>query len=344
MPGNVTDVIRTLDLFCGGGGSSSGAAAAGATIVGAVDAWQLAADTYADNFPEALVSNGILDRHSGRRLFPGVGKIDLLLASPECTNHTCARGSRKRNESSRNTALFVLNYVEVFNPRWVVIENVVQMRSWSKYERLVSHLRRHYQVSPQVLDASNFGVPQSRKRLFIVCDRDRKPADLTNIRTRHERCAADILDPPGKWISQPLYSARRAPETLKRAARAISELGEGIPFLLVYYGTDGAGGWQSLDRPLRTITTLDRFGLVEWGTGEPTLRMLQVPELQRAMGFSPSYKLVRGSRRDRIKLLGNAVCPPVMHAIVESLVGTKSEAAAAPDGGVPVLFDELLVA
>ena len=55
-------------------------------------------------------------------------------------------------------------------------------------------------------------------------------------------------------------------------------------FLLVYYGSDGSGGWQRLDRPLRTITTVDRFALVEHGEGGPTIRMLQVPELKRPWG------------------------------------------------------------
>jgi len=64
-----------------------------------------------------------------------------------------------------------------------------------------------------------------------------------------------------------------------------------VPFLLVYYGTDGSGGWQPLDRPLRTLTTLDRFGLVTWKGDTPMLRMLQVPELQRAMGFDPRFIL-----------------------------------------------------
>ena len=50
------------------------------------------------------------------------------------------------------------------------------------------------------------------------------------------------------------------------------------------------------------------------------LRMLQPPELQRAMGFGEGYKLEHGSRRDRIKLMGNGVCPPVMEAVVRSLV------------------------
>jgi DNA (cytosine-5)-methyltransferase 1 len=49
------------------------------------------------------------------------------------------------------------------------------------------------------------------------------------------------------------------------------------------------------------------------------MRMLQVPELQKAMGFPANYRLKRGTRRDRIKLLGNAVCPPVMEAIVRTI-------------------------
>jgi DNA (cytosine-5)-methyltransferase 1 len=50
------------------------------------------------------------------------------------------------------------------------------------------------------------------------------------------------------------------------------------------------------------------------------MRMLQVPELKRAMGFGDEYRLLHGTRRDRIKLLGNAVCPPVVQAIVERLI------------------------
>ena len=79
---------------------------------------------------------------------------------------------------------------------------------------------------------------------------------------------------------------------------------------------------------MRTLTTLDRFGLVEWQGREPTLRMLQVPELRRAMGFPDTFRLERGTRRDRIKPLGNAVCPPVMQAIVAGLVA--DQAATAP--------------
>ena len=65
----------------------------------------------------------------------------------------------------------------------------------------------------------------------------------------------------------------------------------------------------------------------EWGSGpENSARTLPgdrrngVPELKRAMGLSDDYKLQTGTRRDRIRLLGNGVCPPVMEAVVRSLI------------------------
>jgi DNA (cytosine-5)-methyltransferase 1 len=320
-------MIRTLDLFCGVGGSSLGASQAGAAIVGAVDAWDIATTTYAENFPGALVQNKRLHRTSNRLLFGDVGDIQLLLASPECTNHTCARGTVEWDESSRDTALYVLNFARAFQPRWVVIENVVQMRNWSKYAALIEALEEDYWVTPQVLDAADFGAPQSRRRLFLLCDRIAKPPDLSAHRSRRRPDAIDILDPRGTWATRPLRREGRAADTLARADRAIAELGTGVPFLIVYYSSDGGGGWQRLDRPLRTLTTLDRFGLVEWHGGEASLRMLQVPELKRAMGFPESYKLAHGSRRDRIKLLGNGVCPPVMRRIVGELTGSLTDRA-----------------
>jgi site-specific DNA-cytosine methylase len=76
----------------------------------------------------------------------------------------------------------------------------------------------------------------------------------------------------------------------------------------------------SMSRPLRTITTIDRFALVTPGSSGLEMRMLQVPELKRAMGFDEDFELPSGSRRDRIRLLGNGVCPPVMETVVRHLI------------------------
>lgn len=298
-------------------------------MVGAVDAWDIAARTYADNFPTAKVVTKRLKKGTGSEIFGDVRKIDILIASPECTNHSIARGNRPVDEESRRSGWYVMEFIHDWDPRWVVLENVTPMRHWPGFDELITELKRRYKLRIEPLDAADFGTPQNRRRLFIVGDKLKEPA-IPRPTVRVERTAASILSPVGTYGARPVFGEGRAPATLARVKRGIAELGKGRDFLIVYYGSDRAGGWQPLDRPLRTLTTLDRFGLVQWIGGEPTLRMLQVPELKRAMGMqglndeygrNVKFVLHHGTRRDQIKLLGNGVCAPVMRAVVGSLVG-----------------------
>jgi DNA (cytosine-5)-methyltransferase 1 len=312
--------ISILDMFCGAGGSSLGARLAGADVIHGIDAWELAARTFKDNFESATVSTRELGPDSQPPQYIRRGDVDLLLASPECTNHSPAKGAKPRSEDSRLTSHYVLNFAKRLNPHWIILENVVQIRNWQGYSSLINGLRNlGYHVRSEVLDAADFGVPQSRRRLFLLCDRDRDPPHVAS-RAKRRRTAADAIHLGGPWPSQPLYAPGRALPTIERAERAIAALGRRHPFLIVYYGSDGAGGWQPIDRPLRTLTTLDRFGLVTWDAGEPMLRMLQVDELKCAMGIPKAFRFEHGSRRDKIKMLGNGVCPPVMQAVVETMI------------------------
>jgi len=314
-------LICGLDIFCGAGGSSAGARAAGVEIVAGIDMCSAATGTFAANFPEALAITGRLESLCLNSLRRKTGAIDILLASPECTNHTCAKGAAPRDEASRATAMLVVEYARALEPQWLVLENVVHMRPWSRYGELKLHLQEiGYRLREHVLDSSDFGVAQRRRRLFLVGDRERQPVQAIRKRPGRRRSARSVLDPEGTWKTSRLFDARRAAATLERAERGFRSLGEEASFLLVYYGSDGAGGWQCLDRPLRTVTTLDRFALIRHDGCEPRMRMLQVPELKRAMGFEESFKLPVGTRRDRIRLLGNGVCPPVMEAVINSLV------------------------
>lgn len=311
--------IRALDLFSGAGGSSYGARLAGVSVVAAIDSWPLVEHVYKDNFPDAVFYRSKCENISPTRVMQEIGKIDLIIASPECTSHTCAKGNGDRSEDSKQTAFQVCRFASALQPRWIIVENVVQMRGWSKYTRWLNRLERlGYMHREQVLDSADFGVPQSRKRLFIVCDRVQEPPQIVPA-ARLIRSAATVIVPNGAYDFAPLRTERRALRTLQSAGRAINEIGRNQSFLVVYYGSDGGGGWQSLDVPLRTVTTLDRFALVKPTKGGHQMRMLQVPELRKAMGFPSSFKLAHGTRRDQIKMLGNGVCPPVMRAIVRAL-------------------------
>ncbi len=171
--------------------------------------------------------------------------------------------------------------------------------------------------------------------MFLVCSSSGHRISAKQLISSHNKKlknARSVIDWSGIYQSKPLYKEGRAQATIERAERAMDALGRGKPFIIVYYSSDYAGGWQSLDAPLRTITTVDRFGLVTWQGDTPYLRMLQPLELIKAMG-APTTKhlLSNGSRRDRVKLCGNGVCSPVMEVIFRCIdqleTARKSQAA-----------------
>lgn len=312
--------IRGIDLFCGAGGSSWGAKTAGVDIVAGFDMWDTAGAVYKENFPNSEFHCGKLEESTPRKLVKKIGDIDLILASPECTNHSVAKGNKPRCEKSKDTALLVLQFAKVFKPRWLVIENVVSMKNWDRYHELIRDIESlGYKTNMQILNSGDFGVPQNRRRMFILCDRENKPSDIS-IPKRKIRPVKEVINGNGLYKYSPLRTEKRASATLERADRAINELGTRKPFLIVYYGTDHAGGWQKVDVPLRTITTLDRFAYVKPTSKGHVMRMLQPEELKQAMGWPKTYKFNQGTRRDKIKMIGNAVCPPVMKAIVKNLI------------------------
>lgn len=311
-------MVKFVDLFCGGGFGARGAVRGGGEPLLGLDAWNLATKTYKANFPQADIITDLIERVDIKSLGEKYNP-DVLLTSPECTSHSIARGAKPSNEKSKETALGIVPWIEAMEPRWVIVENVNRMKKWDRHNELVNTIENYgYTVSDLYLNAADFGSAQARKRMFLVCDRQGSSVtqtELIELMSPTAQSAKDIIDWSNNYKSTPLYKPGRAQATLDRAERAIAQLGKNKPFIIVYYGSDYAGGWQSIDAPLRTITTVDRFGLVTWKSGVPYLRMLQPPELLKAMGAGNEHMLPHGNRRDKVKLCGNGVCSDVMTAI-----------------------------
>jgi DNA (cytosine-5)-methyltransferase 1 len=176
--------LRAFDLFAGAGGSSWGAQSAGAQRVGTIDSWELARETYLDNFLDVRFYRRKCECIDPRTVSSEIGALDLMIASPECTSHTCARGNRAPSEDSIETAFQVTRLARVLEPRWIVVENVIQMRRWHRYDEWLRRLDDlGYKIRQQILNAVDFGVPQSRKRLFVMADVERMPPEVTLFET-----------------------------------------------------------------------------------------------------------------------------------------------------------------
>lgn len=320
-------MLKFVDLFCGGGYGARGAVRGGGEPLMALDGWKLATDTYRANFPSAHVINDLIENVDPYVLAKKF-KPDVLLTSPECTAHSIARGSKPGSEHSRETALGIVGWIESMKPKWVIVENVNRMKKWDRHDELVQTIEGlDYRVNDLYLNSADFGSPQARKRMFLICSREGfsvSREDLLRTMRRKPKSAHDVINWNAAYPVQPLYKAGRAQATLERAERAIAAIGKNKPFLIVYYGSDYAGGWQTLDAPLRTVTTIDRFGLVTWKAGQPFLRMLQPDELMQAMGAGKDHKMPVGSRREKVKLCGNGVCSDVLEAIFKRITQLQS--------------------
>lgn len=301
--------MKAVDLFAGAGGTSTGATMAGARIVAAVNHWPVAVATHTAAHPEAAhycEDAAVLDPTT-------LPAHDLLLASPSCTGHTRARGvERPHHDAARATAWCVLRVAEAHRPRVVVVENVPEMLAWVCYRgwRLaLSDLG--YRISEQVLDAADVGVPQHRRRLFVVATRTRRPIAVEPGSVAHV-AARDVLDlDDGPWSDV----ATKCAATQARVAAGRAALGD--DFLAPYYGSGSGLTGRSLDRPIGTLTTKDRYALVRGDR----MRMLTVREQLRLASFPAGYPLT-GSRVDGVMQVGNSV-PPLLarHVVAQVMAG-----------------------
>jgi DNA (cytosine-5)-methyltransferase 1 len=191
------------DLFCGAGGSSLGAEHAGVRLRLGLDHWDRAIETHATNFQHAdhdCADVSALTTSQIRRYITG---SDLLLASPECVNHSLAKGARRRKpqaaslfddgpagdaeqDRSRATMWDVVRFAEQAllkgRPyKAIVVENVVDAFKWGADDdgalfsawlcalRALGYEHEIVWLNSMFCPPSPAPVPQSRDRMYVVC-------------------------------------------------------------------------------------------------------------------------------------------------------------------------------
>ncbi len=184
-------IVRVVDVFAGCGGLTLGVAEA-ARALGlkleprlAIDLDGDALDVYGRNFPEAEICarsvEDLIDT-PGAKHFTEIEQqlayqhpqVDLLIGGPPCQGHSNLNNHTRWADERNELYLAMARFCEIFQPKHVIIENVpgvqrdssqVAQRTWKLLERL------GYQVSTGVLDASQLGSAQIRKRSVTLASR-----------------------------------------------------------------------------------------------------------------------------------------------------------------------------
>lgn len=280
--------LQAADLFCGAGGFTSGAEASNKVHVClAVNHWRTAIYTHQANHPNTRHICARIDdidpRHDDT-----IPELDLLMASPECTHHSIARGGRPIDDQKRATPWHVCQWAEVKRPRWLLIENVREFRDWGPliqkrdkngkvmwnkdgtpylipdpqhkgeiFRQWIKALEAiGYQMDCQILNAADFGAATKRLRLFMVGRLGHSKRDIPWPEVTHA----------GRWVpawqiidwSKPcpsIFSRKRplAEKTLRRIEIGLRKfVGEAANPFIVTLRQHGEG--RSIADPMPTIT------------------------------------------------------------------------------------------
>jgi len=235
--------MNALDLFCGAGGASLGIKNAGLDLVAAVDQDEQALQTHNENLPTPIVKHDLSD------VDPSVlptQEIGYIHGSPPCKGFSTANDQREESDP-RNALVFdFVDWVAKLQPKVVSMENVTGMLSITT--EFMDHVKAAYRdagykVKYQTLNAANYGVPQTRERVYTVGIRE-------------------DVETPSRWFPQPTHS-KGGTQTLtgKRLSPWVSvqEAIGNLPRIgdvdsHKSQGRTSPAAWRGEDQPSHTVT------------------------------------------------------------------------------------------
>lgn len=275
-----------VDLFAGAGGEGVGLLQA-FTNMGmtpemiAINHWKLAIDTHKLNLPEARhIPKSVQDIQPLNVVKRG--RVKMLWASPECIFHSNARGGRPMYDQSRSSSWLVLKWLEDLYVENGILENVPEFRLWGPldtkgypiksgkgktFEAFLNAIRSMgYHVDWRILNCADYGVPQTRRRIFIQFKKKHLGPIQWPEPTHAKGGVSDLISELPAWIPAhniidwndlgPSIRGRKKPlceNTLRRIETGIRKYwGEfAEPFIVILRGNSNV---NAITDPLSTIT------------------------------------------------------------------------------------------
>lgn len=334
-----------ISLYSGAGGLDLGFVEAGFEVLWANDADPYAVQTYNANVGEHAVCGDVLGV-----LMPDVSP-DVVIGGPPCQGFSVIGRMRSDDPRSRHVFNF-FEIVEQLRPRAFVMENVKALGLNPRWEPLRRELRERaeglgYETTLMVLNASHYGVPQARERMFLVGVPGGPALDVPKPTTADRpptvREALGLLPRFGEPGNDTMTGARVVP-TRDPVMRPTAHRGS-----LLF---NGSGRPLDLDQPAKTLPAsmggnatpiIDQeeleHGAEPWVVGyhrhladggapfdeaPPRLRRLTVEECAVLQSFPTGFQF-QGPRVAQYRQVGNAVPPRLAHAVASALYAVLAE-------------------
>jgi DNA (cytosine-5)-methyltransferase 1 len=268
--------MKVLDLFAGAGGFSLGFKLAGCNIVGAIEIDRWAAETFASNFKDAKTILGDIQNLGDRELLDIFQDRppDIIIGGPPCQGFSICRKNFGDPKDPRNS-LFkeFLRVAKIFEPQYLIMENVPHLTQamTDANEWVISIIENElknlgYYVYRDILTANNYGIPQIRRRLFIIAARKNlaQPFPVATHYLAEDKqldiFLADLKPCPTLWeaISDlPEISARQGQEEMDYDRQPVNQYQVQMRF-----GSKKVYNHLAMKHSKRTV---ERFASMSWG-------------------------------------------------------------------------------
>ncbi|MYB75884.1 MAG: DNA (cytosine-5-)-methyltransferase [Chloroflexi bacterium] len=329
--------MRVLDLFSGCGGLSYGLSQAGLNIVAGVDDWEDALLTFKHNHPNSVVVTMDLSNCDPSKIEKTAGgHFDIIVGGPPCQGFSIS-GKRDPNDSRNGLYLGFVRAVEHFRPKIFLMENVPNLLSMDggrfKDEIVKDFEKLGYEIKLEILTASDYGVPQNRRRVIMVGMLGKNtfsfppPALFSSKITTAEA----IGDLPEMSVDDGSQNKRRASNAYQRMMRALTNeiynhetTDHNAKTVETIALVPDGGNYKNLPRNLQSTRKVN-IAWTRYSSNKPSHtidtghrhhfhykynRVPTVRESARLQSF-PDHFIFFGSKTSQYRQVGNAV-PPIM--------------------------------
>lgn len=343
--------LKAVDFFCSGGGMTCGLAQAGINVIAGIDNDPACSETYKNNNPESKFILAdvfeLKEKELEKQLKLKKNDNDLILVgcSP-CQFWSIIRTDKRKAEKTKNLLMEFKRFVDYFNPGYVLVENVpgiLGKKEKSGLEKFVGDLnKKGYKVHYEIINMSDFGVPQSRRRFSLIATRVSKNKIALSKLGGKKTTLKDVLgvkngfkkvSPGHKDVTSFNHSVAGLSKTnIKRLLKTPKNGGSWLDWAedkkLKRKSYTGKGfvdnyGRMSWDKPAPTITTKflsisnGRFAHPEENRG------ISIREGATLQTFPKNYTFYSKSNINIARMIGNAVPPAFAKELGKAILETR---------------------